>query len=409
MREPSLLHQLPEPEQAPCLFFAGTEPTELPAIPTPAKPLLKPSTLEENCFILPGNKIFIDKVLPTLTTPLIMHEEYSTEYFVALHKLVSAPTLSYPSSTPNYLGARIPLQHTKLNIIRWRYHLTGYEQAEIVQFLEYGFPIGLMEDSPSTLVSTLRNNGSSYQYYTYLDKFLSTGLERCELTGPCRVPPFSKVHVSPLMTAVKKPDGRRSVFDASFGEMSLNDCTPHDTYMEQPFTYDFPKIEDFKRIVLRGGRGSFLWKRDLSRYYLQLPVDPIEYPLLCFVWRLTMFFFTALMFGLRHAGLQGQRVTTAVTWAHRRLGLETDDQQMYNSLNYSDDIGGGEQTLERATVSFNALGDLLIDLGLDESKSKAHPPSTSMPYLGILFDTKQMRMSIPPEKMRRYGKRSLYG
>ena len=106
VRGPSLLHQQPEPEQAPCLYFAETE---LPAIPTPAKPLLKPSTLEENCFILPGNKIFIDKVLPTLTTPLIMHEEYSTEYFVALYKLVSAPTLSYPSSTPNYLGARIIL------------------------------------------------------------------------------------------------------------------------------------------------------------------------------------------------------------------------------------------------------------------------------------------------------------
>ena len=169
--------------------------------------------------------------------------------------------------------------------------------------------------------------------------------------------------------------------------------------MEQPFAYDFPKIEDFKRIVLNCGSGSFLWKRDLSRYYLQLPVDPNEYPLLCFVWRLTMFFFTALMFGLRHAGLQGQRVTTAVTWAHRRLGLDYDDQQMFNSLNYSDDIGGGEQSLDRATLSFNALGSLLSDLGLDESKSKAHPPSTSMPYLGILFDTIKMRMSIPPEKI----------
>ena len=328
-----------------------------------------------------------------------MHEEYSTEYFVALHMLVSAPTLSYASCTPNHMGARIPLQHTNLNIPRWRYHLTGYEQADIIQYLEFGFPVGLRENSASTLVPTLRNHGSSYQYYTYLDKFLSTGLERCELTGPCKAPPFSKVHVSPLMTAVKKPDGRRSVFDATFGEMSLNDCTPQDTYMELPFTYDFPKIEDFKLIVLKCGSGSFLWKRDLSRYYLQLPVDPNEYPLLCFVWRLTMFFFTALMFGLRHAGLQGQRVTTAVTWAHRRLGLETDDQAMFNSLNYSDDIGGGEQLIERATLSFNALGELFLDLGLDESKSKAHPPSTSMPYLGILFDTNQMRMSIPPEKI----------
>lgn len=396
---PSLVPVNKSAEHALCLSFAGTENSQLPAIPIPAKPLLKPSVLKENCFILPGNKVFIDKVLPPINVPLSQHTDFPIEYFVALHKLASAPGTTYPAYTPNHMGARIPLQHTRLNITRWRHHLTGYEGAEIVQFLEFGFPIGLSVDTTPTLVSSLRNHGSSYQYYTYLDKFLATGLERCELAGPCKVPPFTMVHVSPLMTAVKKPDGRRSVFDATFGEMSLNNCTPQDTYMEQPFMYDFPKIEDFKRIVLMCGEGSYLWKRDLSRYYLELPVDPIEYPLLCFVWRFLMFFFCALMFGLRHAGLQGQKVTTAVTWVHRRLGLETDVQQMFNSLNYSDDIGGCEKSHERATQSFKALGSLLLDLGLDESTSKAHPPSTSMPYLGIQFDTELMRMSIPPDKI----------
>jgi hypothetical protein len=105
------------------------------------------------------------------------------------------------------------------------------------------------------------------------------------------------------------------------------------------------------------------------------------------------------MFGLRHAGLQGQKVTTAVTWIHRRLGLETDIQMLYNSLNYSDDIGGCEETLDRATEAFIALGNLFTELGLRESSSKAFSPSTSMPYLGIQFDTVKMIMSIPPEKV----------
>ena len=372
---------------------------DLPALPTPAKPLLKASSLKENCFILPGNEVFVDKVLPQLDVPLTQHADFPMEYFVALHKLVSAPSTTYPAYTPNYIGARIPLQHTRLNIDRWRHHLIGYEGAEIVQHLEYGFPIGVSGDLVPQLSSSLRNHGSSYQFYSYLDKFLSTGLGRCELAGPFNVPPFSSIHVSPLMTAVKKPDGRRSVFDATFGDMSLNNCTPQDTYLDQPFSYDFPKVEDFKRFVLDCGRGCYLWKRDLSRYYLQLPVDPSEYPLLCFVWRFLMFFFTALMFGLRHAGLQGQRVTTAVTWVHRRLGLETDAESLYNSLNYSDDIGGAEESFERALQSFEALGFLLRDLGLDESTSKAHPPSTSMPYLGIQFDSLLMRMTIPPDKI----------
>ena len=371
----------------------------LPTVPMPAKPLLRPSTLPDTCYVLPGNRVFVDKVLPPICTKLVQNADYPIAYFVGLHALVSSPTLQYRAYTPNYLGARIPLQHTELNIERWRFHLVGYEGAEIVQFLEYGFPLGLSDNPPPTLISTLKNHGSSYQYYKHLDEFLSTGLDRCELAGPCRVPPFQEVHVSPLMTAVKKPDSRRAVFDASFGEHSLNNGTPTDAYLHEPFEYDFPKVEDFKRFVLECGPKSYIWKRDLSRYYLQLPVDPIEYPLLCFIWRSLLFFFCALMFGLRHSGLQGQKVTSAVTWIHRNLGLETDSQRKFNSLNYSDDIGGCEKTYERAMESFLALGKLLLDLGLKESASKAHPPSTSMPYLGILFDTITMRMSIPPAKV----------
>ena len=371
----------------------------LPGIPRPAQPLVKPSTLENTCYVLPGNVIFVDKILPPTEQTFKQNAAFPLDYFVGLYNLVSAPNLNYPSHTPNYCGARLPLQHTGLNIARWRYHLTGYEGSDIIQYLQYGFPLGLSDNPPPLLAPTLRNHGSSYQYYPHLDEFISTGLARCEVAGPCLVPPFNAVHISPLMTAVKKPDSRRAVFDATFGEYSLNNGTPTDVYLNHPFSYDFPKVEDFKSLVLKCGYGCYLYKRDLSRYYLQLPVDPVEYPLLCFIWRRKLYFFVALMFGLRHAGLQGQKVTTAVTWVHQRLGLESDPPAYFNSLNYSDDIGGCEATLSRATEAFEKLGELLADLGLCESSSKAHQPATKMPYLGIMFDTTNMRMSIPPEKV----------
>ena len=81
------------------------------------------------------------------------------------------------------------------------------------------------------------------------------------------------------------------------------------------------------------------------------------------------------------------------------MGLETDKEEMFNSMNYSDDIGGCEKSYERATESFNALADLFVDLGLAESTDKAHKPSTQMPYLGVQFDTVKMQMSIPAEKV----------
>ena len=118
-----------------------------------------------------------------------------------------------------------------------------------------------------------------------------------------------------------------------------------------------------------------------------------------FVWRGLLFFFIGFMFGLRHAGLQGQKVTSAVTWIHNCLGLETDEEVMYSSINYSDDIGGCEATEKRALAAYNALGTLLVELGLRESKSKAHPPSTCMPYLGVEFDTLAMVMRVPADKV----------
>ena len=55
--------------------------------------------------------------------------------------------------------------------------------------------------------------------------------------------------------------------------------------------------------------------------------------------------------------------------------------------------------MERATESFIKLGDLLVDLGLVESKKKAMSPSKLMTYLGVQFDTEAMTMSVPADKL----------
>ena len=131
--------------------------------------------------------MFIDRFLPAMEGSLSENKDFPTDYFVALHTLVSTPTANYGPFTPNFLGARIPLQHTRLNISRWRQHLVGYEGAKLVQFLEFGFPLGLSDESPPALVPTLRNHGSSYQFYKHIDELLVTGLERGELAGPCEL------------------------------------------------------------------------------------------------------------------------------------------------------------------------------------------------------------------------------
>ena len=395
----------------------------------PAKPVLKPGLLRPSRFVLPNGKCFLDKVLPRPSVQLLEHTSFNASYFIDLHHKTIAPgqrgQYVWKKGTPNYLGARIPLQHVRFNLSKWRKCLIGYENVEILQFLEFGFPLGL--ESIPTLSPALANHGSAYQYYPWLDKFFASGLLKGGVTGPCGSSPFSSPMVSPMMTAFKKPDERRAVFDATFGLHSLNNSTPSNNYLGEKCIYTFPKLEDFQRLILKCGRGCMLWKRDLARYYLQLPLDPTEYHYTGAVWRGLFFFFTALMFGLRHSGLQGQRVSDALAWIHRNQGLDYLPQEgtdpvisvvaetrnraivptldpdrplQYNCVNYCDDLAGCEKNPNKANSSFLALGQLMDELGLDESFKKASGPSTRMVFLGVHFDTNKMTMSVPAEKIQ---------
>ena len=117
--------------------------------------------------------------------------------------------------------------------------------------LEYGFPLGLNE--LPELKSSTRNHGSSYAFYNYVDKFIAEEINLGGLTGPFNKVPWWDTIISPLMTAPKKPSSRRTVYDASFGEYSLNNATPSNEYLGQPCVYTYPKVDDFRMLVLRCG------------------------------------------------------------------------------------------------------------------------------------------------------------
>ena len=107
----------------------------------------------------------------------------------------------------------------------------------------------------------------------------------------------------------------------------------------------------------------------------------------------------AWIFGLRHSGLNGQKITDAVSWILRRLGLDEENGRMYMVVNYVDDLGGVEDNFDRANAAYTKLHWLLGDLGLDESIKKAEAPSTCMTYLGVQFNSVDMTMSVPPDKL----------
>ena len=193
-----------------------------------------------------------------------------------------------------------------------------YDDIVILQYIEFGFPLGLQEDF--TLKPVLKNHTSSYEYYTYIGKFVRNELLEGGMCGPFSTSPFNNVMISPLMTSPKNPNSRRTVFDASFSEFSLNLNTPDKLYLGDEYEFSFPKLDDFSNLILKYGSGCYMWKRDLSRFFLQLPLDPLDYDKAGCIWRGQLLLFISYVWGTRHAGMNGQRVPNAVSAIHRSIG-----------------------------------------------------------------------------------------
>ena len=105
---------------------------------------------------------------------------------------------------------------------KFRELLTGYDDTAVLQYLEYGFPIGISQKFE--LKSCTQNHSSAYELYSYIDNFLYKEVDLNGVTGPMATLPFTSTKVSPLMTCVKKPNSRRPVFDASYGDLSRVNC-----------------------------------------------------------------------------------------------------------------------------------------------------------------------------------------
>ena len=321
--------------------------------------------------------------------PLIFEQNDPVKYFV-LHHIVTA------FGCYNYQGAKIPLENG-FNIPFWRSSLIGSSHYGICDFLQYGFPLGTNHNY--AFKQTLKNHPSAYAYHKEIDEFVTKELKCGGIAGPMNHFPFFNMQISPLMTADKdKGTARRICFDLSFTEGSVNAATPEKEFLGLPAEFNFPKVDQFEEMIVQLGAGCLMWKSDLSRFFMQLPIDPFDFNLMCFLWRDNVFFYIHLPYGHRNSGLHGQNTTSAVVHIFKNEAQKMNSGPVY-ALNYCDDIGGADRGV-RAWRCFYLYQGLLVRLGLQESKKKAFPPSTRMPYLGILFDSIEMTKSILPERVK---------
>ena len=141
---------------------------------------------------------------------------------------------------PNYLGARRDVPH-QINIWKWRRLEHLLEECQLVDFLQYGFPIGYCDNAPPTL--NLKNHSSATANPIHNDKYISIETSKDAMLGPVSRQAFTQwTRVNPMMTRPKRDsDDLRVILDLSFPDnASVNSAIPKNSLEGSAFKMRLP-------------------------------------------------------------------------------------------------------------------------------------------------------------------------
>ena len=293
----------------------------------------------------------------------------------------------------NHEGAKITLQ-TSLNLDRWDTETTGHNHDQIVlQGVRYGFPIQY-RGPPRYDAHPCDNHTSAVKYPDSIVDYIKKELSHGALEGPFMEPPFTPwFNTSPLMTREKaETDDRRVIVDLSFPEGGINKyITPHE-YNGNPATHNLPTVDHAVRSITDMCPGSIhLSVIDLSRAYRQLPVSPLDWPLLGIVYENMTYFDRRIPFGSRMSSFSMQMTADFLT---RALATRKVVAHMY-----LDDIVLISPNMEIAKRDYAMTMDLINALGLQVADKKVQPPAPRVRWLGINIDIPKNQLSIPLPKV----------
>ena len=108
----------------------------------------------------------LDLVFPEAHVNRCQLCQVGRESMLQVREVMNAHDIIVRSHMHNYLGPRIPVP-TELNIPQWRCRLQNYNDNEVVDFLQFGWPIGI-EGTP-TPYGTPKNHSGANWIRTRLD------------------------------------------------------------------------------------------------------------------------------------------------------------------------------------------------------------------------------------------------
>ena len=301
------------------------------------------------------------------------------------------------SDTHNFMGEQLSIS-SQLNPDAWDSYLGDYWDKQLPLLVRFGFPLDY--NRGRALKSQEENHSSAKDFPEDIKAYLHEEISHGAIMGPFHSCPLDNLHISPMMTR-EKPNAphRRVIIDLSFPQgLSVNAGVEKDIYLNTPFTLKLPTIDNITGQVKALGRGCKLYKVDISRAFRHIKLDPSDYDLLGL--RHDAYYVdTCLPFGYRNGSALFQRISDAVRHIMR--------QRQFDIINYIDDILGIDVP-SKIDESFDALRHVLADLGFQISQKKLQAPTTRLNCLGIVVDTVNFTVSVPPDKLQEISNKCLH-
>ena len=163
----------------------------------------------------------------------------------------------------NYKMARYPVS-SNLNLEAWRRHLQDYHDKRLLQYLTFGFPLSILDDS-NLHRTDITNHHSAIQFPGAVGKYLDKEMHMGAILGPFHKVKYEHFHCSPLLTRPKDNDERRVILDLSYpAGASVNDAVSRDKFDNTSFTLKFPTIDDIVDNIRHNKGEVLLAKIDIA-------------------------------------------------------------------------------------------------------------------------------------------------
>ena len=303
-----------------------------------------------------------------------------------------------PVRNPSGLGEKARVIRTPLKLDVWQSELSGLADDWFAHYvcsgIEHGFRIGF-HGMQAGLRSCDRNMVSTREHPEVVESYLTEERQQGRLVSVSSRREADKLgmHCSPFGVIPKK--GRQNKWRLIIDLSTPEGHSVNDGISKELSSLSYLSVDKVMLEVLARGRGTLLAKMDIRQAYRNIPVHPDDRHLLGVEWKGEVLVDTVLPFGLRSAPLLFTAVGDALQWIMEKRGVSW-------AGHYIDDfVTMGAAGGQECGANLREMECTCTMLGMPVKPSKTEGPATTISFLGLELDTRELVLRLPVDKLDR--------